>query len=449
MSILKIRNLAFIKSIPEFGVRIAEALQDVQKGVGIIAKQTNSDPSAQPQAPPNLQNLSVTANDGHFNFSIQDQSPGLRRGVSYFVEHADNPSFQNSHTIELGQTRNHNEYLGNVTRYVRAYSAYAGSPPSQHVYFGGQTAPQAVQGGGSNAGPMFLPSQGTGTGAAGQGGQGPGPIPERTENSGFNWNLQRAQGSRGGFEGAGTPAGSGASDTGGSGGSGGGSPVVQAPLYDTYANWTAVKYPPAQYPLNTTFTITNWNFVTYIVRIVGGMNKWVYESGMYQEALASLPTTGFNAVALGANDAGLKFYANAVYFHIWQWSGSGWIYGPGNDRPAGETALFGADPGGGWHLADGTAQSVSAPNATASSVTLPDEREFYLFLSATYTGTGVPAASPPATNSGGGYASPTTTNALAGAGVAAITSLGSFTEPTIAFNSPPVPTFALKPYYRL
>lgn len=195
-----IRNLRLTdsdgKAIPgseTLGRDLYEALNSIQKQGTVIEQQTNSNANAQPQAPPNVQSLSVSANNGHFNFSIQDQSQGLSRGVHYFVEHADNAAFANSHTIDIGQSRNHNEYLGNVTRYVRAYSAYPGSPPSQHVYFGGMATPKAVAGGGTNAGPDFLPSQGTGTGAAGQGGVGPGPVPKRTNNSGFNWNAQQVK----------------------------------------------------------------------------------------------------------------------------------------------------------------------------------------------------------------------------------------------------------------
>jgi hypothetical protein len=120
----------------------------------------------------------VSGQNGHFNVALSDQN-NVYAGVNYFAAHADNPNFTNAHIIDLGASRNHNVFLGNVGRYWMGYSSYANSAPSSPRYHGG-TQPAIVQGGGTNAGPQFLDSQGSGTGSPGVALSGPGPVPYRT-----------------------------------------------------------------------------------------------------------------------------------------------------------------------------------------------------------------------------------------------------------------------------
>lgn len=179
-----IRNLEFIRSLtsaenPGWGSKMFEALQDIQQNQNTITQQVNGNIAGQPQAPPAVNSMKVKAQNGHFQVSIQDNNE-ISRGVSYHVEHADNPQFTNSHTEHLGPTRNANLFLGNVTRYFRAYSSYGSTAISEPAYHGNKATPTAVQGGGSVGGPAFLASEGSGTGAAGQGLSGPGPIPFRS-----------------------------------------------------------------------------------------------------------------------------------------------------------------------------------------------------------------------------------------------------------------------------
>lgn len=93
-------------------------------------------------------------------------------------------------------------------------------------------------------------------------------------------------------------------------------------LQDTYANWVTAAYSPAYFPLGTVFLITDWN-VEYSVRSVASVNKWVFFGGTYIAAFASRPTTGFNGAALGANDAGLEFYATDKKL-LYYWDGAAW-----------------------------------------------------------------------------------------------------------------------------
>ncbi len=222
--------------------------------------------------------------------------------------------------------------------------------------------------------------------------------------------------------------------------------AVQAFLGDTYANWTSTLYPPANYPVETQFRITDWN-VIYVVRLVAGVDKWVYQSGVYEAALASLPTTGFTGAALGANDTGLRFFENAVYAHQLQWTGSAWSRGPEDLEHSDTFHEFGAAPSDiGWHNCDGTSQTYLKYDGTTASRTLPDlaTAAYAKSTKATYT----PTLSAPGT--------PTFAGTSSGAGVTVQALLGGtavvpapFTPAgTLSLPSDPVENFALIKYYR-
>lgn len=180
---MQIPNLPFLKtaspSHPDYGVKLVEALQAVAKQASNTEQQGNLNPSGQPIAPPPINGVKVTGRNGHFNIAIQDGNSNLYRDVHYWAEHSESPNFTNPVVIHMGQSRNYNEFLGNTTRYWRAYSSYSSSPPSSPAYHGSAAQPLPVTGGGSVGGPAFQDSQGSGTGQPGQGLQGPGVIPFR------------------------------------------------------------------------------------------------------------------------------------------------------------------------------------------------------------------------------------------------------------------------------
>ena len=134
--------------------------------------------AATPNRPLPINGLNVKAQNGHFSVALTDNNQ-IYRGTSYFIEHADNPHFTNPTIVPLGPSRNANLFLGNVTRYFRAYSGLPVGPSSPPVYHGG-AQPIPVVGGGTVGGPAVLPSQGSGTGAAGVGLVGYGPVQYRS-----------------------------------------------------------------------------------------------------------------------------------------------------------------------------------------------------------------------------------------------------------------------------
>lgn len=169
---LNIRNISQIRSSNPL---LAEALESIAEQVGHVADQTTATLHTTTQAPPPPEALNVTASGGVFDFAITHTAP-VQRGINYFVEYSQSPSFAQASTIDLGQSRNHRVFLGNQTLYFRTRAGYPTSPPSEPTYFiagsGSPAQPTAVVGGGAIAGPTPQPSQGAGTSQGANGGDG-------------------------------------------------------------------------------------------------------------------------------------------------------------------------------------------------------------------------------------------------------------------------------------
>lgn len=180
---MQLPNLSYFRGLklpdsPEFGARLYQAFSDIVTKSTNTEQQTNANPEGPPSAPPKINGVQVSGQDGFIHVAVTDNNE-IYRGVRYYVEHADNPHFTNPQVIPMHDSRNVTFPVGNQTRYVRAYSAYPSSHPSEPVYHGG-AQPIAVNGGGSTPGPLFLASQGSGTGEAGVGLQGPGKVAFRS-----------------------------------------------------------------------------------------------------------------------------------------------------------------------------------------------------------------------------------------------------------------------------
>lgn len=150
---------------------IAEALDDVMSHVSTTMQQTNSSPNGQAAPPPTPSKLTVTAAHGIFDAKIDDNAP-VTRGINYFLEYSQTPSFNSPTVIDLGASRNHRVALGNQTLHWRAYSSYPTSPRSQVIYHGTQGQPTPVIGGGTASGPDPQPSSGSGTSKGASGSDG-------------------------------------------------------------------------------------------------------------------------------------------------------------------------------------------------------------------------------------------------------------------------------------
>jgi hypothetical protein len=159
---LTLQHLPYLKSKDP---RLYETIRSIRNGILSLAQQAGIGASGRMPAP-EIQSISVTAANGIFSISVTDKSV-THLGISYFVEYADNPNFDNSHTLFMGPSRNENGlFLGSGTFYFRTFSQYQNSPPSPKVIFGGST-PAGVAGGGAIAGPTLPPSNGSGAGGSG------------------------------------------------------------------------------------------------------------------------------------------------------------------------------------------------------------------------------------------------------------------------------------------
>jgi hypothetical protein len=191
MAGFQVPNLAYLRNIPVIGGRLYEALHGAQKAINTMAIQGNLNPDGQVDPPPAIDGVTATAANGVLHVSIQHTAADVRRDVVYHVEHADNPNFINPQIRHLGDTRSWSEFIGDQSRYVRAYASYGASAAGLVLVHGGAATPQPVSGGGSIGPSPYLPSQGRSTGAPGQGGADSSPVPVRSDASGFDWRLQR------------------------------------------------------------------------------------------------------------------------------------------------------------------------------------------------------------------------------------------------------------------
>lgn len=154
--------LPAIRQIPQYGQKLYDALQS-------FVDQTNQAHanaavgSSALAPPPRLDDFQVTKDtNGFAYFGIKHGAP-IQRGIHYIVEHADNPAFTNAHQHVETTSRNPPPlFIGNSTRYFRAYATYQGSNVTSPIMnFGGDT-PTAVTGGGT-APAAFQQSFGAGT----------------------------------------------------------------------------------------------------------------------------------------------------------------------------------------------------------------------------------------------------------------------------------------------
>lgn len=404
----RVPNLAYLRNIPVIGGRLYEALHGAQQAINTMAEQGNLNPDGTIDPPPALQGVTATGANGVLHVSIEHTAADLRRGAVNYIEHADNPSFINPQIRPIGDSRSFSEFVGNQARYVRAYNAYPSGDRGPILYHGGAATPQPVNAGGAIGPAPYLPSTGSGTGAAGQGGVGPGPVPVRSDANSFNWKLQRPIASES-LSRAASPGSQGF--TGASGSGGGGGIVTQPEIFGTHANRLTLN--PLQYATNTFYyetdrTVTYWvQPASGTVTVTGGINvawvsgskfnvlwpsltvinidgnpatifsvnsttsitlalpvangvalsysvtngAWKYFTGEYSDVAANVP------IDLVYDDAGFRFFENAVFFHQSQWVISlAWKRGPEDLDRADTFHEFGDAPAeDGWHACDGSA----------------------------------------------------------------------------------------------
>ncbi len=155
MARFQLPNLSYIRQDDDKYYGAFTALRDAVQN---ISDQGNLDPANSQQAtPPPISKVNVVHAGGIHDVQIVDNTPAFN-GIRYMAEYSQTADFQNSHTIDLGESQNHRANLGNGTYYWRASSKYPTSQPSNPVYHGGVT-PNAV-GSGAYSGPAMQQAQG-------------------------------------------------------------------------------------------------------------------------------------------------------------------------------------------------------------------------------------------------------------------------------------------------
>lgn len=125
---------------PKLGV----LLRKFQTATNATARAAGVAPVGQVSPPSSPQGLTVATAGEMMHVSIADNTP-LQKGVRYFTEVANNPSFSQPIVIDHGASRTSHPFPlptmdndGNTHNwYARSYSQMPGSDPSKPVVFGG------------------------------------------------------------------------------------------------------------------------------------------------------------------------------------------------------------------------------------------------------------------------------------------------------------------------
>ena len=133
---------------------------------------------------------------------------------------------------------------------------------------------------------------------------------------------------------------------------------------DTRAN--RANYDPTKLPLGTTYYETDTTLY-YTVQLVGGVNVWLFYSGIWSQTQAQVPGVG---ATLGPNDNDLRIRTTDTQ-HLYIWTGTVWHF---DGEGSGTYALSGTGgyPFGGtaamWGIANGATYAVSQDDGTTLNV---------------------------------------------------------------------------------
>jgi hypothetical protein len=158
---MNIRNIPYIRTIPVWGERVAEAFSDIQQAIRNVSQQANLNPAGTDQAPPpQINALKVVVNGGVAHVQITDNNQ-IYRGINYHVQYGTDQGLSAPVTHHMGPSRDARIPVGIQPLWWRAYSDYPTSSPSAPVYHPMTTST------GTNP-PPVPPGQGSGTGTPGQ-----------------------------------------------------------------------------------------------------------------------------------------------------------------------------------------------------------------------------------------------------------------------------------------
>jgi hypothetical protein len=158
-----------LTEVREWNPRLSLLLSKIQTAVNQLGIVTGADPTGHSSTPARPASINVSAGTDHVHVALTDVA-SRSRPLSYFIEiSANDPSFQAPYVRPLGPARDGIFSLPamdgdstQITYYVRGYSQYQGSSPSDKVVFGGASAPTPITLSGSSM-LNLLSSPGAGT----------------------------------------------------------------------------------------------------------------------------------------------------------------------------------------------------------------------------------------------------------------------------------------------
>jgi len=164
-----------------------QMMQSVQDAINNLGTNLAADPVGVGESPTPLQSVNVKTTGEMVHVTLTHNVP-VNKGVHYFLEYDNDPSFPQPHVIHNGTSRSippfslpaKDDVSSPQNWYFRGYPQYPGSRAASPVNFGGIT-PTPVTLTGTTA-LTLQPSTGSGTAAADgrQGGQGFGTVLSRT-----------------------------------------------------------------------------------------------------------------------------------------------------------------------------------------------------------------------------------------------------------------------------
>jgi len=167
------RHIDQLKRMPIFGRYLFRALSGLQDGINNLAVNIAADATKNLPPPPPPQKIDVKTDNKGFVHAVITDHGQIRRGINYFVEYANEPTFLQPHVKSLHASRTmeqialpalHDDGVTPQRWYFRTYSQYPHGKASAKILFGGDTA-TAVNPGGTQA-LTLLPSTGSGTAPA-------------------------------------------------------------------------------------------------------------------------------------------------------------------------------------------------------------------------------------------------------------------------------------------
>jgi hypothetical protein len=147
----------------------ANFLKTVITGINTLATNVAASAVGTIQPPPTINNISVNTG-GEILHATATHNGTIQKGVQYLWEVSPgDPAFGNPHVFDTGSSRSlittlptKNSSGATINYYLRAYSQYQGSMPTEPTVHGVAGAPTAINMGG-NTRLTLLPSTGSGT----------------------------------------------------------------------------------------------------------------------------------------------------------------------------------------------------------------------------------------------------------------------------------------------